>query len=210
MLEEFPVGLVPYPCPCGKAAGGVLHVHVDRPPRNVAVPGQHYCHAIAATLRIEGQGVKSYKPGRLEAQGGMVYEGNIEYIGCIGAEERAREMGHAKAVFVPSEYAEPFGNVAVEAQICGAPVITTDFGAFPETVEHGCNGWRCRTLDHFIWAAENLRQFDPAHNSQRAASLYSMEAVKPRYREYFEMLSDLWKDGWSADNLGRQGLGWLT
>jgi glycosyltransferase involved in cell wall biosynthesis len=35
-------------------------------------------------------------------------------------------MTVARAVFVPSEYAEPFGNVAVEAQTCGAPVIMTD------------------------------------------------------------------------------------
>ncbi|MFZ1935353.1 MAG: glycosyltransferase [Thermoguttaceae bacterium] len=67
----------------------------------------------------------------------MIYEGNIEYIGCIGPKQRAKEMGQAKAVFVPTESAEPFGNVTVEAQFCGTPVITTDWGAFPETAEHG-------------------------------------------------------------------------
>ncbi len=80
---------------------------------------------------------KSYRPGRLEPQDGMIYEGNIEYIGCIGPKQRAKEMGQAKAVFVPTESAEPFGNVTVEAQFCGTPVITTDWGAFPETAEHG-------------------------------------------------------------------------
>jgi glycosyltransferase involved in cell wall biosynthesis len=157
-----------------------------------------------AQLCIAGQGVKSYKPGRLEAQDGMVYEGNIEYISCIGAEERAREMGQAKAVFVPSEYSEPFGNLAVEAHMCGTPVITTDWGAFPETVEHGRTGWRCRTLDHFLWAAESLQQFDPTYISQQAASLYSMDAVKYRYQEYFEMLGDLWDEGWYARRIERQ------
>ena len=68
--------------------------------------------------------------------------------------------------------------------MCGTQVITTDWGAFPETVEHGQTGWRCRTLDHFISAAENSRKFDPAYISQRAASLYSMEIVEPRYLEY--------------------------
>jgi glycosyltransferase involved in cell wall biosynthesis len=116
------------------------------------------------------------------------------------------KWGGPKAIFVPSEYAEPFGNVAIETQMCGTPVITTDWGAFPETVEHGRTGWRCRTLDHFIWAAENLRQLDPAYIRQRAASLYSMESVKPRYQEYFEMLSDLWDEGWYAGKVGRRGI----
>jgi glycosyltransferase involved in cell wall biosynthesis len=162
------------------------------------------CNRISTTLRIAGQGVKSYSPGRLEAQDGMVHEGNIEYIGSIGPEQRGKEMGQAKAVFVPSEYAEPFGNVAVEAQFCGTPVITTEWEAFPETFEHGRSGWRCRRLDHFVWAAENLRQFDPAYISQRAASLHSMEAVKPRYQEYFEMLSELWDEGWNTRRVERQ------
>ena len=54
--------------------------------------------------------------------------------------------------------------------------------------------------------AENLRQFDPAYISQRAASLYSMEAVKCRYLKYFEMLNDLWNEGWYARKVGRQGM----
>lgn len=35
---------------------------------------------------------------------------------------------------------EPFGNTAVEAQLCGAPVIVTDRQGLPETVDHGRRG----------------------------------------------------------------------
>ena len=94
--------------------------------------------------------------------------------------------------------------IEVDAQFCGTLAVTTDRGTFPETVEHGHTGWRCRTLDHFIWAAENLRKFDPAYISQRVTGLYSMEAVKPRYQGYFEMLSDLWDEEWYARRVERQ------
>jgi hypothetical protein len=37
-----------------------------------------------------------------------------------------------------------------------------------------------------------------------------MDVVKPRYQEYYEMLSNLWETGWGADHPGRQARGWLA
>lgn len=119
-----------------------------------------------------------------------------EYVGVVGPEERGRLMSRAKAVFVPTTYVEPFGNVNVEAQACGTPVITTDWGAFTETVEQGVTGFRCRTFGEFKRAAEQVGELDPHVIRHRALTRYSLNFVAEQYQSYFWRLSHLWKDGW--------------
>jgi glycosyltransferase involved in cell wall biosynthesis len=121
---------------------------------------------------------------------------------------RAKLFQEAKGVFVPTVYVEPFGGVAVEAQLAGTPVITTDWGAFTETVEHGKTGYRCRTLDHFTFAAQNVVNLDPFYIHKRAVANWSMDHVRWMYQEYFQMLSDLWGKGWYAER-NRTQLDWL-
>jgi glycosyltransferase involved in cell wall biosynthesis len=99
---------------------------------------------------------------------------------------------------VPTTYIEPFGNVAVEAQGCGTPVISTDWGAMTETVEHGKTGFRCRMLSEFVEAATKVDQLDYAYIRERAQRLYSLETIAERYDRYFRRLLTLWDRGWYA------------
>lgn len=119
-----------------------------------------------------------------------------EHIGVVGPEERGRLMAGAQAVFVPTTYLEPFGNVAVEPQFCGTPVITTDWGAFTETVEHGVAGFRCRSFAEFCDAAEAAPSLDRRLIRERAQARWSYEAVAPQYEAYFRRLATLWGRGW--------------
>jgi hypothetical protein len=73
-------------------------------------------------------------------------EPNIEARPPIHGAGRDELLGNALAVLCPSRYVEPFGGVAIEANLCGTPVLASDFGAFTETVHPGWNGYRCRTL----------------------------------------------------------------
>jgi len=137
-------------------------------------------------------------------QGGLVNESEgldlrdplVEYVGVVGAVDRGELMSRARAVLVPTYYIEPFGSVAVEAQLCGTPVITTDWGAFSETVLHGVTGYRCRTLSDFVAAAEHAGDLDPDAIRRWARQNYSMERVAAMYDEYFSRLGELWGDGW--------------
>lgn len=119
-----------------------------------------------------------------------------EYIGVIGPEERGRIMAGAIATFVPTIYIEPFGNVAVEAQACGTPVITTDWGAMTETVIEGVTGFHCRTFREFCEATEAVKNLDPETIRNHAINNYSLPVIAKKYDKYFRRLYDLWGDGW--------------
>lgn len=119
-----------------------------------------------------------------------------EWIGEIGPAKRNELMAGAKALFVPTTYIEPFGNVAVEAQACGTPVICTDFGAMTETVEHGKTGFRCHTLAEFMQAMKDVDKLDPHYIRQRAIDNYSLPVIADKYETHFSRLAQLWRSGW--------------
>jgi glycosyltransferase involved in cell wall biosynthesis len=133
---------------------------------------------------------------------------NIEYLGVLGPKDRNEVMCKAKALFSPSTYIEPFGMVVIEANLCGTPVITTDFGAFPENVIHGVSGYRCRTWAEFQFAVRNVDKLEPA-KCRKWGENYSYEKVAPMYESYFQSLLDLNKDGWYSDN-DPKDLSWLS
>lgn len=136
-------------------------------------------------------------------------EKHIKYFPAVGPEERSKLLGNAKAVLMPTFYLEPFGGVNVEAQLCGTPVITSDWGVFPETVLHGVTGYRCRVFEEFCWAVKNIHQIRPDDCRQWAAKNYSLERVGRMYEEYFQRVAALFGKGWYEPNDERRELEWL-
>lgn len=157
-------------------------------------------------LLVAGQGRLQDKREGLDIRGG-----HFEYLGPVGNERRKELMGRAKVVVAPTYYIEPFGGVAVEAQMCGTPVITTDWGAFAETVLHGQTGYRIRNYgDDLLWAIKNApRLLRPEDCRYWAATNYSMARIAAMYQEYFEKLDDLRRAGFYQENPERKQLDWL-
>lgn len=133
---------------------------------------------------------------------------HVEFVGFADVEKRRALLAGASALWVPTLYSGPFEGVSIEAAFSGTPTITTDHGVFPETILHGVTGWRCRTLDHFVWAARNVDKIRPEYCREWAQN-FTLDKVAPMYREYFDMLSTLWGAGWYADRPERTGLDWL-
>lgn len=120
----------------------------------------------------------------------------VEYLGPVEADVRNRLMANARALFVPTQYVEPFGNVAIEAMVSGTPVISTDWGAMTETVVHGVTGYRCRTLSEFVKAAQIVGDLDSLDCHDHVVSNYSLPVIAEEYERHFRRLTKLWGEGW--------------
>ena len=151
--------------------------------------------ATGRRLLLAGSGVIEARPGRVVCEELTLEHPLVEYVGTLEAKERNELMGKAHAVLVPTSYVEPFGAVAVEAQLCGSPAITTNFGAFPETV---ADEFRFDTLAEAVGCVEHADEVDPHVLSAAALARFSLEAIAPRYERWFENLNQLWDAGWYA------------
>ncbi len=153
--------------------------------------------SIGAKLVMAGQGVTKVEGNKIIAPEFSVSGDHIKYMGHADVKQRGELMSRAKAVFVCSYYIEPFGGTSIEPLFCGTPVITTDWGAFPENIPHGVAGYRARTLGEAIWAAKNVGKLDPKQIRQYAIDNFSIDRVKYLYQAYFEQLYTIWdENGW--------------
>jgi glycosyltransferase involved in cell wall biosynthesis len=121
-----------------------------------------------------------------------------EYLGALPSPERNEWMSRAQVCIFPTIYSEPFGAVAVEAQLCGTPVVASDFGGFVETVEHGKTGYLCNYIGNFADGLKRAASLDPHYIRERAVRLYSIESVAQLYQAYFERLMLLWDEGFDS------------
>lgn len=137
-------------------------------------------------LKVIGHGDKS------------LITGNHEYLGKVDMQTRNEVMRKARALISPTLYLEPFGCAQIEAQMCGTPVIATDFGGFVETVEQGKTGFRCNYMGEFVRAVHCIESIDRNYVHKRAIDTYSLEVISPQYKQYFERLSTLWNGGWNS------------
>ena len=157
---------------------------------------------INSKLVIAGQ-------GSLKDIGYKKTPAHVEHVGFADVKKRNELMRNAKALILPTHYIEPFGGVTIEAMLCGTPVITTDWGCFAENNLHGVTGYRCRTMDHFCWAAKNIDQIKPINCKKWAEKNFSLERVGKMYQEYFYSIQNLSKEGFYENNVHRDNLDWI-
>jgi glycosyltransferase involved in cell wall biosynthesis len=142
--------------------------------------------AIQATEKM-GKKLIIAGPGSLNSIGYSNTPSHVEIFGIANADQRKQLMRKAKALFGLTYYVEPFGNMIIESNLSGTPVITTDWGAFPEIVIQGQTGYRCRNFKDILNAMENIENNQiSSMNCASHGRTFSDEIIHEKHRLYLE------------------------
>lgn len=87
----------------------------------------------AAGLTLIGSGPEEDSLRRLAAELGV----RVRFTGPLRGEELVEELNQHEILVVPSRWAEPFGNVALEGMACGCVVLGSDGGGLPDAIGPG-------------------------------------------------------------------------
>jgi len=116
----------------------------------------------------------------------------IELVLCgwVGGDDLLRLMRDARAVVLPSAWAEPLSRVLLEALSVGTPVIARRSGGSAEAIDDGVNGW---LIDGQESLARALQRLDDEQHWQGAreassrivAERFAPDVVYPRIAERY-------------------------
>jgi glycosyltransferase involved in cell wall biosynthesis len=148
---------------------------------------------VAATRRLAEQGTP-LRP-LIVGDGPYMAEmkrllGDAIFTGYLGGEDLARAYASADFFAFPST-TDTFGNVILEAQACGIPVIVSDIGGPRDLVEHGIDGFITKAND-----AEDLAKAIRAlaDDPVLRARLGAAARKRVENRDWTEAASAFWND----------------
>ncbi|MFT3766949.1 MAG: glycosyltransferase family 4 protein [Minicystis sp.] len=99
----------------------------------------------------------------------------------------------ARAVVCPLQWEEPFGLIAIEAMLCGTPVLGFARGAYPEIVEEGVTGFLAPPSDLAALArlAAQLDGFDRRACARRARERFTTAIMTDAYEALYKRVAGL-------------------
>jgi glycosyltransferase involved in cell wall biosynthesis len=110
------------------------------------------------------------------------------FTGYLAGEELASAYASADVFVFPST-TDTFGNVIIEAQASGLPVVVSDVGGPCELVEHGVTGFvtKARDVEEFTRAIQQLASDSSLRQSmgQRAREVVSARSWPAAFRRFW-------------------------
>lgn len=163
---------------------------ISREPKKYFLVGGRLVHykrydLIIKTFNRLGLPLKIFGTGPIEATLKKTAKKNIEFLGRISDEERAKLYANCRAFLHPHE--EDFGITAVEAMAAGRPVIAMRKGGATETVIEGVTG---EFFDEQIWEelADHIIRFDETKYNPEVIKAHAENFGVERFKDQMKHL----------------------
>lgn len=113
---------------------------------------------------------------------------NVYEEGEANHEQKLELLRGARALVCPIDWEEPFGLVAIEAMMCGTPVVGFARGSFPEIVEENVTGFLVPSghVEALAQALQMLDTFDRRRCARRARERFSTATMTRAYEKVYE------------------------
>lgn len=113
---------------------------------------------------------------------------NVHDLGEADHAAKVALLRGARALVCPIDWEEPFGLVAIEAMLCGTPVLGFARGSFPEIVEQNVTGFLVSSgdVEGLAHAVQMLDTFDRGRCAQRARERFSTETMANAYEAAYK------------------------
>ena len=111
---------------------------------------------------------------------------NVEFIGEIGDQDKAKLLGDAAALLFPVDWPEPFGLVIIEAMACGTPVIAFRRGSVAEVLEDGTSGFIVDTIEEAVTAVRRVGGLDRAKIRAEFERRFTVERMARDYLDIYQ------------------------
>lgn len=120
----------------------------------------------------------------------------VEYLGSVGADQRAEVLGHALALLHLIDFDEPFGLSLIESMACGTPVIAFDRGSMREIIRDGETGFIVDDIEGAVSAVGAVNAIDRARCRSEVERRFSSARMARDYvRVYRKILNGETHDG---------------
>ncbi|WP_437587243.1 glycosyltransferase family 4 protein [Sorangium sp. So ce1000] len=118
-------------------------------------------------------------------------ESGVSDLGEMGHDRKVALLRGARALLCPLQWEEPFGLIAIEAMLCGTPVLGFRRGSFPEIVDEGVTGFLAPPGDvsRLAALAAGIARFDRAACVRRARERFSSAVMVGRYEELYRTVT---------------------
>ncbi len=122
---------------------------------------------------------------------------NIRFLGYVP--HSAEALRQVDVVVSLSTFAESFGRTIAEGMAASRPVIGYDFGAVPELIRHGTDGYlippfeHASALEHLVTLLDNpAKVLEMGRNGrERARQLFAPAVFARRLNEIYRRIVDL-------------------